>query len=105
MSQTVVNRLEIPALVAGSAPRGPQLGERPDLVEHVKVQLTVTLGEAEISMGKLFSLSAGEVLTLDRAADAPVDVRLNGKVIARGTLVAVDDRFGVRITEILAAGA
>jgi flagellar motor switch protein FliN/FliY len=103
MTQTVVNRLELPALTG--SPKGPQLGERPDLVDQVKIQLTVTLGEAEITMGRLFSLASGEVLTLDRAADAPIDVRLNGKLIARGLLVAVDDRFGVRITEILGAGA
>jgi flagellar motor switch protein FliN len=102
MTQTVVNRLELPVLPATSSPKGPQLGERPDLVEQVKVPLTVTLGDAEITMGRLFALASGEVLTLDRAADAPIDVRLNGKLIARGTLVAVDDRFGVRITEILA---
>ena len=103
MTQTVVNRLELPALTGN--PKGPQLGERPDLVEQVKVQLTVTLGEAEITMGRLFALAAGEVLALDRAADAPIDVRLNGKLIARGLLVAVEDRFGVRITEILGPGA
>ncbi len=102
MTQTVVNRLELPALVA--SPKGPQLGERPDLVEQVKIQLAVSLGDAEITMGRLFALTAGEVVTLDRAADAPIDVRLNGKLIARGMLVAVDDRFGVRITEILGAG-
>ena len=104
MTQTVVNRLELPQLVA-SVPKGPQLGERMDLIEQVKIQLAVTLGEAEVTMGRLFSLGSGEVLTLDRAADAPIDVRLNGKLIARGTLVAVDDKFGVRITEILGTGA
>ena len=103
MTQIVVNRLELPTLAAN--PKGPQLGERPDLVDQVKIQLTVTLGETEITMGRLFALAAGEVLTLDRAADAPIDVRLNGKLIARGLLVAVDDRFGVRITEILGPGA
>jgi flagellar motor switch protein FliN/FliY len=104
MTQTVVNRLDLPAL-APATPKGPQLGERPDLVEQVRIPLTISLGEAEITMGRLFALASGEVLTLDRAADAPIDVRLNGKLIARGILVAVDDKFGVRITEILAPGA
>jgi flagellar motor switch protein FliN/FliY len=102
MTQTVVNRIELSPLNA-SAAKGPALGERLDLVEQVKVQLTVTLGEAEITMGKLFALTGGDVLALDRAADAPVDVRLNGKLIARGSLVAVDDKFGVRLTEIVGA--
>jgi flagellar motor switch protein FliN len=104
MTQTVVNRLDMPALSNASPSKGPALGERLDLVEQVKVQLTVTLGEAEITMGRLFALSAGEVVALDRDADAPVDVRLHGKLIARGTLVAVGDKFGIRVTEISAPG-
>jgi flagellar motor switch protein FliN/FliY len=104
MTQTVVNRLDLPALNAASTTKGAVLGERLDLVEQVKVQLTVTLGEAEVTMGRLFSLSAGEVVELDREADAPVDVRLHGKLIARGTLVAVGDKFGIRITEIAGPG-
>lgn len=100
MSQTVVNRLDLPPLAAASVPKGPSLGERLDLVEEVKVQLSVTLGTTELTMGQLFALSAGDVLALDRDADAPVDVRLNGKLVARGLLVAIGDKFGVRITEI-----
>lgn len=100
MTQTVVNRLDLPPLVAASLPKGQPLGERLDLVEEVKVQLAVTLGSTEVTMGRLFALSAGDVLSLDRDADAPVDVRLNGKLVARGLLVAIGDKFGVRITEI-----
>jgi flagellar motor switch protein FliN/FliY len=94
----------MPSLNNTSPPKGPALGERLDLVEQVKVQLTVTLGEAEVTMGRLFSLASGDVVALDRDADAPVDVRLHGKLIARGTLVAVGDKFGVRITEISGTG-
>lgn len=100
MSQTVVNRLDLPPLAAAPVPKGPSLGERLDLVEEVKVQLAVTLGTAEVTMGRLFALAAGDVLALDRDADAPIDVRLNGKLVARGLLVAIGDKFGVRITEI-----
>ncbi len=100
MSQTVVNRLDLPPLAPASTSKGAPLGERFDLVDEVKVQLSVTLGSAEISMARLFALAAGDVVTLDRDADAPIDVRLNGKLVARGTLVAIGDKFGVRITEI-----
>ena len=51
---------------------------------------------------RLFSLAAGDVVTLDRDVDAPVDIRMHGKLIARGHLVAAGDRFGVRISEIVA---
>jgi flagellar motor switch protein FliN/FliY len=100
MSSTVVSRVELPILTGVGAEKGRALGERLDLVEQVSVKLTVTLGEAEISIGKLFALSANDVVTLDRDADAPVDIRLNGRVIARGALVAAGDKFGVRITEV-----
>jgi flagellar motor switch protein FliN len=64
------------------------------------VRVTVSLGETEIPIAKLFSLASGDVVALDRDADAPVDIRVNDRLIARGVLVAVGDQFGVRITEI-----
>jgi flagellar motor switch protein FliN/FliY len=102
VSPKIVSAIDLPSLVSSPAPdRSAALGERLDLVGHVKVKLTVTLGGAEIPLSKLFSLVAGDVVTLDRDVDAPVDIRLHGKVIARGHLVAAADRFGVRISEIL----
>lgn len=100
MSSKVVSAIELPTLVNGTD-RGAALGERLDLVEHLKVKVAVTLGGAEMPLGKLFALTSGEVVPLDRDVDAPVDVRLHGKLIARGHLVAVGDKFGVRVSEIL----
>jgi flagellar motor switch protein FliN/FliY len=97
----VVNRVDLPILNQ-SGEKGRALGERLDLVEQVQVKLTVSLGEAEINIGKLFGLAANDVVTLDREADAPVDIKLHGKIIARGSLVVVGDKFGVRVTEIRA---
>ncbi len=88
----VVNRIELPPLLeAETGERSSVVGERLDLVGHVKVRLAVTLGTAELTIDKLFSLAANDVVSLDRDLEAPVDVRLNDKVIARGTLVAVGD--------------
>jgi flagellar motor switch protein FliN len=101
MVSNVVNRLELPPLLeTEGSERNSVVGERLDLVGHVKVRLTVTLGTAELTIDKLFSLAANDVISLDRDLEAPVDVRLHDKVIARGTLVAVGDNFGVRITEL-----
>jgi flagellar motor switch protein FliN len=101
MTASVVNRIELPALGGAEVDdRSAAVGERLDLVGHVKVRLTVCLGGAEISIGKLFSLTPQDVIELDREVDAPVDIRLNERIIARGSLVAVGDNFGVRITEI-----
>jgi flagellar motor switch protein FliN len=100
MNANVVNGIELPALTGSADSRVPALGERLDLVGHVKVKLAIALGGAEISIGRLFSLTPNDVITLDRGVDAPVDVMLNGKVIAQGALVAVGDNFGVRITQL-----
>ncbi len=100
MNSKVVNSIDLPILHSGGLASQSRVGERMDLVEHVKVRVTVTLGETEIPIARLFELGGGDVLTLDREADAPVDIRVNDRLIARGTLVAVGDQFGVRITEI-----
>jgi flagellar motor switch protein FliN/FliY len=102
VSSKVVSAIELPTLVGGGD-RSAVLGERLDLVEHVKVKVSVTLGGSEMPLGKLFSLTSGDVVALDRDVDAPVDVRLHGKLIARGHLVAVGDKFGVRVSEIVAS--
>jgi flagellar motor switch protein FliN/FliY len=99
MTTKVANAIDLPILHAGGGGAG-KIGERLDLIEHVNVRVSVSLGETEIPISRLFSLTSGDVLALDREADAPVDVRVNDRLIARGTLVAVGDRFGVRITAI-----
>ncbi len=100
MTSKVVNSIDLPILHAGGVNGQTRLGERLDLIEHVNVRVTVSLGETEIPISRLFSLASGDVLALDREADAPVDIRVNERLVARGVLVAVGDQFGVRITEI-----
>jgi flagellar motor switch protein FliN len=100
MSSKVVNSIDLPILHQGGINAQSRLGERLDLIEHVNVRVTVSLGETEIPIAKLFALASGDVLSLDREADAPVDIRVNERLVARGVLVAVGDQFGVRITEI-----
>lgn len=88
--------------IEGSEKRGARLlGENIDLIRNVRVRLTVSVGRREITVKDLFELRENGVLTLDKDTREPVDVLLDGKVVARGTLVAVDDAFGVKITEIL----
>ncbi|MRW94180.1 flagellar motor switch protein FliN [Duganella sp. FT80W] len=79
------------------------LGGNLRLLDSVQVKLQVMVGEAHTTVGELMSLQAASVLKIDRQADYPIDVVLNGSTIARGQLVVVDDHFGVRITEIAAA--
>jgi flagellar motor switch protein FliN/FliY len=101
VSATIVDRIDLPALkLDGEEKSGGALGDRFDLIEDLKVKLMVTMGGSEITVAKLFSLAPGDVVALDRDVDAPVDIRLHGKLIARGALVAVGEKFGVRITQI-----
>lgn len=71
------------------------------LISGVKVNLEVIVGSAEISVAELFQIKSGSVLPLQQLHHAPLSVRLDGKIIALGTLVVVGDNFGVCITEIL----
>ena len=102
MKTTVVSRIELPALGDGERARtgANALGERLDLVEHVSVKLDIVVGQTSLPIDKLFALSSGDLLPLNTPVDAPIDVVLNGKVIARGELVAVGDKFGINVTEI-----
>lgn len=90
--------------LAPRQPVGPALmGAHAGLLDSVTVSLSVLVGEARITLGELMSLKEAAVLKINRLVDAPVDVVINGNVVARGQLVVVDDNFGVRVTEIAAS--
>ncbi|MBV8660349.1 MAG: FliM/FliN family flagellar motor switch protein [Burkholderiales bacterium] len=76
-----------------------------DALQNVKVRLSVRVGEATLSIGELTRMREEHVIKLESLADAPVDILLEGHVVARGQLVAVDDHFGVRLTELPKATA
>lgn len=73
-----------------------------DLLGDVELEVTVQLGAVKMTVRELLALQEGSVLELDRAAGAAVDVMVNGRLIARGDVVVIDEELGVRITEILA---
>jgi flagellar motor switch protein FliN/FliY len=72
-----------------------------DLVLDIPVNISLRVGSAEISIGDLVKLVEGSVVTLDRDAAEPMDVLVNGTLIAHGEIVVVDDRFGVRLTDVV----
>lgn len=80
-----------------SATASPNL----DLVLDVPVHLTVELGSCRLPMREVLQLGVGSVVQLDKAAGEPVQLSVNSKLIARGEVVVVDNRFGIKITEIL----
>lgn len=99
LNKPVVNEIELEE--SASQPTIPIM-ERADisLVEHLPVTLMALVGTLSINLGHMFSMKQGEVLTLNESIDEPVSLMLNGKIIARGSLVAVDDNFGIKITEM-----
>ena len=75
-----------------------------DLLLDVKVKLTVELGSCQLQMREVLQLNIGSVVKLDKAAQAPVDLYVNQKRIARGEVVLVDDVYGIKIVELFGAG-
>ncbi|HEY7135151.1 MAG TPA: flagellar motor switch protein FliN [Acidimicrobiia bacterium] len=72
-----------------------------ELLNDVELGVTVELGRARMPVRELLSIIPGSVIELDRAAGSPVDVLVNGTLIARGEVVVVDEEFGIRISEIV----
>ncbi len=95
-----VQSIELAEFGGADSPGRSLFGENLDLIRNVKVRLAVSVGGCELSVKELFALKQNSVLSLDKNTRDLVEITLDGKVIARGTLVAVDDNFGVRISEI-----
>ena len=67
----------------------------------VSLDVTVEIGSAKRKIKEVIEFGQGTVIELDKQAGAPVDIVVNGRLLARGDVVVIDDNFGVRITEIL----
>jgi flagellar motor switch protein FliN/FliY len=78
---------------------GPQVSSLNSLLD-VKVTVTVELGRTVIPIAEILKLNVGSVLELDRLVSEPVDIMVQGVRFARGEVVVVDDRFGIRLKEI-----
>jgi flagellar motor switch protein FliN/FliY len=71
------------------------------LLADIPVEVAVEIGRLRMPLRDLLSLEPGAVLELDRAADPPVDVLVNGRLVARGEVVVIDGEFGVRVTDLV----
>ncbi|MCC6174144.1 MAG: flagellar motor switch protein FliN [Chloroflexi bacterium] len=72
-----------------------------DLLLDVSLQVSVELGRARMKISEILALRNGSVIELDRLAGEPADILVNGTLIARGEVVVVDEKFGVRIIEVV----
>jgi flagellar motor switch protein FliN/FliY len=85
--------------VPGSVTPLPRRGI--EMLHGVDMEVTVELGRTRMTVRDLLALTPGAVLELDRAAGSPADLLVNGRLIARGEVVVVDEDFGLRVTEIV----
>ena len=86
---------------AGSAGAAPAAGNDINMILDIPVQLTVELGRTKIPIKHILQLAQGSVVELETMAGEPMDVLVNGYLIAQGEVVVVNDRFGIRLTDIV----
>ena len=75
-----------------------------DVILDVPVTLSLEVGRAQMSVGRLLRLTQGSVVELDRGAGEPLDVLVNGTLVAHGEIVIVNDKFGIRLTDVVPPG-
>lgn len=91
-----------PASFANFTPTGPGgAGNDINMILDIPVQLTVELGRTRIPIKHILQLAQGSVVELDALAGEPMDVLVNGFLIAQGEVVVVNDKFGIRLTDIV----
>lgn len=81
----------------GSVVKDPKL----DVILDIPVTITMQVGHAEIPIRNLLQLNQGSVIELDRVAGEPLDVKVNGTLVAHGEVVVVNDRYGIRLTDVI----
>ena len=102
MADETENQTAEPNAAEGTATAPSKVtAENLRVLENVEVQMTVEVGNTEIKIRDLLRLNEGAVIELDRLAGDPLDILVNGTMIAKGEIVMVGERFGVRFTEIV----
>jgi len=72
-----------------------------DVILDIPVTISMEVGNTDIAIRNLLQLSQGSVIELDRVAGEPLDVKVNGTLIAHGEVVVVNDRYGIRLTDVI----
>jgi flagellar motor switch protein FliN len=94
-----------PAEMSDLKPDAPDAGANRelnlDVVLDIPVTLSMEVGRSRVSIRNLLQLSQGSVVELDRATGEPLDVYVNGTLIAHGEVVVVNDKFGIRLTDVI----
>lgn len=83
---------------------GATMGEKSlDMILDIPVTVAVEIGRTKVSISNLLKLNQGSVVELDRLAGEPMDVTVNGTLVAHGEVVVVNEKFGIRLTDIISA--
>ena len=84
------------------SPKSDKIGsEKLKILESIEVALSIEVGRTEMTIKDLLLLNEGSVVELDRLAGEPLDILVNGAIIAKGEVVMVGERYGVRFTDIV----
>ena len=103
LARELNHRVRGEALVATGRPAAPAPPAELDHLRDVPVDSAVEIGRRTMTIGETLALGPGSIITLNRLAGEPVDLLVNGKPIARGEVVVIDEEFGLRITEVVSA--
>jgi flagellar motor switch protein FliN/FliY len=98
--QPAARPVALPSLPPAQDGPGAAVLERSSPLLQISVRLSARVGETELTLGELTAARAGDVLALDTLVAQPIDLVLNDSVVARGVLVAIDEHFAVRLTEV-----
>ena len=86
---------------ASASPLGAEEQRRLDTILDIPVTISMEVGRSQISIRNLLQLNQGSVVELDRVAGEALDVLVNGTLIAHGEVVVVNDKFGIRLTDVI----
>lgn len=99
--QNVVEAAELEELAAEEPEFSEAQQQKLDSILDIPVTISMEVGRSQISIRNLLQLNQGSVVELDRIAGEPLDVMVNGTLIAHGEVVVVNDKFGIRLTDVI----
>ena len=101
LAEQAAQPAHMPVFNTVGAPTGQPAANNLDMILDIPVSLTVELGRTKIAIRNLLQLAQGSVVELDGLAGEPMSVLVNGTLVAQGEVVVVNDKFGIRLTDII----
>lgn len=99
----LAEQVKTEAAAASSPPPAPRDQARIELLEDIPVEISVEIGRTKLTIAQILKLSQGSVVELDVMAGEPLNIYVNKVLIAQGEVVTVNERYGIRLTDILSA--